>query len=75
MYTPYHQKYIVYDHDYMCHHPYTCFIQYLQFDLNTKVNLADLTFAMEQELRGIEHDNATYQAAIMSYQQELRHLK
>ena len=53
----------------------TQILEYLQFDANTKINLNDLSYAMEQELKTTEEDNATYQAAITSYQIELLHLK
>ena len=48
------------------------YLQYLQFDLATKVNLSDLSYALEQEIRTVEEDNATYQAAIASLEYELR---
>ena len=35
----------------------------------------DLSYALEQEMRSVEEDNATYQAAIASYEYELRFLK
>lgn len=52
-----------------------CCQQYLQFDLNTKVNLGELSAALEQEVRSVEDDNATYQAALASFLMEVRHLK
>ena len=50
-------------------------LEYLQFDAGTKINLSDLSYALDQELKANEEDNATYQAAVVSYQVELRHLK
>ncbi len=50
-------------------------LQYLQFDLNSKINLGELSYALEQELRLEEEDNACFQAAIASYQQELKYVK
>ncbi|KAL3873034.1 hypothetical protein ACJMK2_036196 [Sinanodonta woodiana] len=47
----------------------------LGIDLNTKVNLADLSYALEQELLNAEEQSLVYQVALASYQQELRHLK
>ncbi|KAK3610897.1 hypothetical protein CHS0354_017499 [Potamilus streckersoni] len=47
----------------------------LGIDLNTKVNLADLSYALEQELLNAEEQSLVYQASLASYQQELRHLK
>jgi hypothetical protein len=35
----------------------------------------DLSMALEQELHSVEEDNATYQAAIATYEYELRFLK
>ena len=49
--------------------------QFLQFDARAKLNLADLSYALEQELRGVEEDNACHQAALATYEHELRHLK
>ena len=53
----------------------TQILEYLQFDCGTKINLSDLSYALNQELKATEEDNATYQAALVSYQAELRHLK
>ena len=50
-------------------------LQYLQFDIRNKINLDDLSFALNQELKATEEDNATYQAALASYQCELKYLK
>ena len=50
-------------------------LQFLQFDLRTNLNLAELSDALEKEVRDMEEDNATYQAAVVSYEQELRFLK
>ena len=50
-------------------------LEYLQFDCGTKINLSDLSYALNQELKTTEEDNATYQAALVSYHTELRHLK
>ncbi|XP_052276394.1 ninein-like protein isoform X3 [Dreissena polymorpha] len=47
----------------------------LGFDLENKVNLSELTAALEQELLNVEDQSAVYQAATASYQQEMRHLK
>ena len=41
----------------------------------SKLSLSELTFALEQELHGVEEDSATSHAAIVCYQQELKHLK
>ena len=50
-------------------------LQYLQFDIGNKINLDDLSYALNQELKATEEDNATYQAALVSYQCELNYLK
>ncbi|XP_060081776.1 ninein-like protein [Ylistrum balloti] len=47
----------------------------LGFDLNTKVSLSELSSYLEQELINSDDQNAVYQAALSSYQQEIRHLK
>ncbi|XP_021369452.1 ninein-like protein isoform X3 [Mizuhopecten yessoensis] len=47
----------------------------LGFDLNTKVSLSELSSYLEQELINCDDQNAVYQAALSSYQQEIRHLK
>lgn len=47
----------------------------LGLDLNTKVNLSELSSALEQELLNLEDQSIVYQAATVSYQQEIRHLK
>ena len=48
-------------------------LQYLQFDAGIKVSLAELSYALEQELRGVEDDNATYHAALSSLETEIKH--
>lgn len=50
-------------------------IKALGFDLNTKVSLSELSSYLEQELINADDQNAVYQAALSSYQQEIRHLK
>ena len=50
-------------------------LQYLQFDIGNKINIDDLSYALNQELKVTEEDNATYQAALASYQCELKYLK
>ena len=50
-------------------------LEYLQFDTGNKINLDDLSYALNQELKATEEDNATYQAALASYQCELKYLK
>ena len=50
-------------------------LQYLQFETALKVNLAELSYLLEQELRTVDVDNAVYQAAVATYDFELRHLK
>ena len=50
-------------------------LEYLQFDTGNKINLDDLSYALNQELKATEEDNATYQAALASYQCELEYLK
>ncbi|XP_069117416.1 ninein-like protein isoform X3 [Argopecten irradians] len=47
----------------------------LGFDLNTKISLSELSSYLEQELINCDDQNAVYQAALSSYQQEIRHLK
>ena len=51
-----------------------CF-QALEFELNTKVSLGELTYALEQELYSVEEQNAIYQAAIATYQKEVQFLR
>ncbi|XP_013414596.1 ninein-like protein isoform X3 [Lingula anatina] len=53
----------------------TDILQHLEFDTHSKIHLAELSYALEQEIIGMEEDNAVYQAAVATYQQELRHLK
>ena len=43
--------------------------------MNTKINLADLSYVLEQELHSIEENNATYQAAIATYEHTLHYVK
>lgn len=43
--------------------------------MNTKINLADLSYVLEQELHSVEEDNATYQAAIATYEHEQHYVK
>ena len=50
-------------------------LEYLQFDTGNKINLDDLSYALNQELKATEEDNATYQAALASYQCQLKYLK
>lgn len=49
--------------------------QALGFDLTTKVNLSELSQALEQEMLNAEDQTMIYHAATASYQQEIRHLK
>ncbi|PAA50467.1 hypothetical protein BOX15_Mlig001108g1 [Macrostomum lignano] len=46
-------------------------LKFLQFDANSRVNLAELTYALDTELAGVT-DGVT-QAGILAYQAELRH--
>ena len=50
-------------------------LQYLEIDLHNKVNLADLSYALEHEMRTVEEESATYWAGFASCQQELQYLK
>ena len=43
--------------------------------MRSKICLADLSYVLEQELRQTEEDNATYQAALLSYTMELKYVK
>ncbi|XP_071163583.1 ninein-like protein isoform X3 [Mytilus edulis] len=47
----------------------------LGFDLVTKVNLSDLSLGLEQVLINADEQDAVYQAALCSCQQEIRQLK
>ncbi|XP_056021041.1 ninein-like protein isoform X3 [Ostrea edulis] len=47
----------------------------LGFDLVTRINLADLSYHLEQEMLAADEENAIYQAAFASCQQEIIHLK
>ena len=54
---------------------YHIFNQALGFELNTKVNLSELSVLLEQELLGVDEQNTLLQAATASYQQEMRTVK
>ena len=60
-------------HQQTMHNSPVCLLQYLQFDVGSKVSLADLSYALEQEMRTVEEDNATYQAALASVECELKY--
>lgn len=47
----------------------------LGFDLVTRINLCDLSYLLEQEMMAADEENAIFQAAFASYQQEIIHLK
>ncbi|KAK3093147.1 hypothetical protein FSP39_011849 [Pinctada imbricata] len=47
----------------------------LGFDLVTRVNLSDLSSALEEEMMNTDEQNAIYHASFVSYQQEIQHLK
>lgn len=49
--------------------------QALGFDLVTRINLCDLSYLLEQEIMAADEENAIFQAAFASYQQEIIHLK
>lgn len=49
--------------------------QYLQFNINSNVSLAELSRALVQEVHSVEEDNAVYRAAIASYEHEIKFLK
>ena len=51
------------------------YTQALGFELNTKVNLSELSVLLEQELLGADEQNILLQAATASYQQEMRNVK
>ena len=50
-------------------------LQALGFELNTKVNLSELSVLLEQELLNADEQNFLLQAATASYQQEMRNVK
>ncbi|ELU07878.1 hypothetical protein CAPTEDRAFT_192092 [Capitella teleta] len=50
-------------------------LEYLQFSLSSIVNLSALSKALHHEIHHVEGDNAVYQAAIVSYENELRCLR
>ncbi|CAH1791982.1 unnamed protein product [Owenia fusiformis] len=50
-------------------------LQALEFDLTLKVNLQELSYVLEQELLQVDEQNAIYQAAMATYQNELKYLK
>lgn len=54
---------------------YDFVLQALGFDLVTRINLADLSYHLEQEMLAADEENAIYQAAFASCQQEIIHLK
>ncbi|XP_062574598.1 ninein-like protein isoform X2 [Saccostrea cucullata] len=47
----------------------------LGFDLVTRISLLDLSYLLEQEMLAADEENAIYQAAFASYQQEIIHIK
>ncbi|XP_061164578.1 ninein-like [Saccostrea echinata] len=47
----------------------------LGFDLVTRISLLDLSYLLEQEMMAADEENAIYQAAFASYQQEIIHIK
>jgi hypothetical protein len=51
------------------------FFQALGFDLVTKINLSDLSVGLEHVLINADDQDAIYQAALCSCQQEIRQLK
>ncbi|XP_078313174.1 uncharacterized protein LOC111128949 isoform X3 [Crassostrea virginica] len=47
----------------------------LGFDLVTRINLCDLSYLLEQEIMAADEENAIFQAAFASYQQEIIQIK
>lgn len=47
----------------------------MAFDVDSKINLQELSSALEQELLNRDHDDAVYQVAIYSCRHELRYIK
>ncbi|XP_064624042.1 ninein-like protein isoform X26 [Lineus longissimus] len=56
-------------------HEGSAILRHLDFDLHSKLNLSELSFALDQELSHADPGNASYQAAVLSYQHEMKYVK